>query len=52
MSGDNNYENYDLLSSVDKNNTKIEKLKNIVKNLLAYEPNSSSIKEKYPIIEN
>ena len=50
MTGDNNYENYDLLSSVDKNNTKIEKLKNIVNNLLAYEPNSSIIKEKYPII--
>jgi hypothetical protein len=52
MTGDNNYENYDLLSSVDKNNTKIEKLKNIVNNLLAYEPNSSIIKEKYPIISN
>jgi hypothetical protein len=50
VSGDNNYQNYDLLSSVDKNEDKITKLKNIVNNLLSYEPNSYNIKEKYPII--
>ena len=45
-----NYENYDLLASVDKNKNKISNLKNIVTNLLTYEQDSTQIKEKYPII--
>jgi len=50
LSGDNNSDNYDLLSSVDKNDNKITNLKNIINNLLAYEPDSNNIKQKYPII--
>ena len=50
VSGSNNYDNYDLLSSVDKNNDKIADLKNIVNNLLAYEPDSENIKLNNPII--
>ena len=46
----NNYNNYDLLASVDKNNNKINQLKNIVSNLLVYEPDSARIQEQYPII--
>jgi len=47
-----NYDNYDLLSNVDQNNDKIDKLKNIINNLISYEPDSNRIKEKYPIINN
>uniref|UniRef100_A0A6C0EXZ4 Uncharacterized protein n=1 Tax=viral metagenome TaxID=1070528 RepID=A0A6C0EXZ4_9ZZZZ len=43
-------DNYDLLSSVEDNNDKITQLKNVIQNLLKYEPSSSSIKEKYQII--
>jgi hypothetical protein len=50
LSSSINYDNYDLLSSVDKNNDKIKKLKNIVNNLLSYDPNSNNIKQKFPII--
>jgi len=50
VSGDSKSDNYDLLASVDKNNDKITNLKNIINNLLSYEPDSSNIKEKYPII--
>jgi hypothetical protein len=46
----NNYDNYDTLANVDKNDLKISKLKNIINNLLSYEPNSDILKEKYPII--
>ena len=45
-----NYDNYDTLANVDKNDAKISKLKNIINNLLSYEPNSDTIKQKYPII--
>jgi len=45
-----NYDNYDTLSSVDKNKNKISKLKSVINNLLSYEADSSQIKEKYPII--
>ena len=51
-SGDTNYDNYDLLASVDTNNDKIKNLKNIINNLIAYEPDGKNIKEKYPIIQN
>ena len=44
------YDNYDLLSNVSKNDDKITKLQNVIKNLLAYEPNNDRIKEQYPII--
>ena len=46
----NNYDNYDALTNVDKNDVKISKLKKIINNLLSYEPNSNIIKAKYPII--
>jgi len=49
-SGSNNYDNYDLLASVDTNNDKIIQLKNIINNLMTYEPDSVSIKEKYQIL--
>jgi len=45
-----NYDNYELLASVDKNNDKIDKLKNIINNLLNYEPDSMLIKQNNPII--
>lgn len=44
------YKNHDMLSSIDKNENKIDDLKSIINNLLTYEPNSEIIKEKYPII--
>jgi len=44
------YDNYDLLSNVSKNDDKITNLQNVIKNLLAYEPNSDRIKEQYPIV--
>jgi len=46
-SGNLNYDNYDLLASVDKNNDKISDLKSILNNLLVYEPESDKIKDKY-----
>ena len=46
----NNYDNYDILANVDKNDFKISKLKNIINNLLSYEPNSDVIRENNPII--
>ena len=49
-SGNTNHDNYDLLASVDSNNDKITGLKNIINNLLAYEPDSSNIRENNPII--
>lgn len=45
-----NYENYDLLSNVETNNDKIDKLKNIIKNLMSYEPERMNIQEKYAIL--
>ena len=50
VSSSSNYDNYDLLTSVDKNNDKITNLQNIAKNLLAYEPNKDRIVEQYPIV--
>ena len=46
----NNYDNYDTLANVDKNDVKISKLKKIINNLLSYEPNSDVIRENNPII--
>jgi hypothetical protein len=50
VSANNKYDNYDLLSTVEKNNDQIANLQNIAKNLLVYEPNKARIIEKYPII--
>jgi hypothetical protein len=50
VSANNQYDNYDLLSTVEKNNDQIANLQNIAKNLLVYEPNKARIIEKYPII--
>ena len=48
---DNNYDNYDLLANVDKNNDKIKNLKNIINDLLIYEPDNMLIKQNNPIIQ-
>ena len=45
-----NHDNYDLLASVDKNADKIDKLKDIIKMLIKYEPDKEKIKDKYPVI--
>jgi hypothetical protein len=47
----NNYDNYDLLASVDKNNDKITNLKKIINDLLIYEPDNMIIKQNNPIIQ-
>lgn len=47
-----NYDNYDLLASVEQNDDKIGQLKDIVKNLISYEPDKARIQEKFPIIQN
>ena len=52
VTGDNTYDNYDTLASVDKNYNKINNLKSIINNLLTYEPDSVRIKEKYPSISS
>ena len=44
-----NYENYELLADVENNNNKIGKLKNVIKNLMKYEPDKKQIQEKYAI---
>ena len=45
-----NYENYELLADVENNNNKIGKLKNVITNLLKYEPEKQKIQEKYAIL--
>ena len=45
-----NYDNYELLADVENNNDKINKLKNIIKNLMSYEPDKMKIQEKYEIL--
>ena len=45
-----NYDNYALLADVEQNTDKINKLKNIIKNLMAYEPERMRIQEKYAIL--
>jgi len=45
-----NYDNYELLSSVENNSQKIGKLKNVIQNLMVYEPEKDSIEEKYSIL--
>jgi hypothetical protein len=50
VSINNQYDNYDLLSNVEKNDDKIENLQIIAKSLLSYEPNRDRIIEKYPIV--
>ena len=45
-----NYENYELLADVENNNNKISKLKNVIKNLIKYEPEKQQIKEKHTIL--
>jgi hypothetical protein len=47
-----NYDNYDLLASVEQNEEKIGKMKNIINSLITYEPNKERIIEKYPVIQN
>ena len=50
ISANNQYDNYDLLSNVEKNDDKIENLQIIARSLLSYEPNRDRITEQYPII--
>ena len=45
-----NYDNYELLSNVENNSQKIEKLKNIIQNIMVYEPEKDKIEEKYSIL--
>ena len=46
-----NTDNYDLLADVEDNDDKINKLKSVVANLIAYEPDKVRLQEKYPIID-
>jgi len=45
-----NYDNYELLSSVENNSQKIGKLKNVIQNLIVYEPKKDIIEEKHSIL--
>jgi len=45
-----NYDNYDLLASVEQNDNKITQLKSVINNLISYEPDKARIQEKYPIL--
>lgn len=47
-----NYDNYDLLASVEQNDDKIGQLKGIINNLISYEPDKARIQEKYPVIQS
>jgi hypothetical protein len=47
-----NYDNYDLLASVEQNDNKISQLKSVINNLISYEPDKARIQEKYPIIQS
>ena len=49
-SNKNNIDNYELLANVENNDDKIYKLKNVIKNLMAYEPERMNIQDKYPIL--
>ena len=49
ISSDNS-DNYELLANVDKNNDKIKNLKNIINNLLNYEPENMKIRQNNQII--
>jgi hypothetical protein len=46
------FDNYDLLSQVESNSDKITNLKDIINNLIIYEPDKARIIEKYPIIKS
>ena len=45
-----NYDNYDLLANVEKNDDKIIKLKDIANKLITYEPNKQQLLDKYTIL--
>jgi len=45
-----NYDNYELLSNVENNSQKINKLKNVIQNLMVYEPEKDRVEEKYSIL--
>jgi hypothetical protein len=47
-----NYDNYDLLANVEQNDDRIMQLKNIINNLIAYEPDKNRIIEKNPVIQS
>ena len=49
-SNKDNMDNYELLSDVENNDDKISKLKNVINNLMAYEPERMNIQDKYPIL--
>ncbi len=43
-------ENYELLSNVEKNNSRISQLKLVLDNLIEYDPDKNKIKESYPYL--
>jgi hypothetical protein len=45
------FDNYDLLAQVESNESKINNLKDIMNDLLIYEPDKARFVEKYPIIQ-
>ena len=45
-----NYENWDMYSNIEKNNVVINDLKNVIGNLLKYEPDKQRIIDNYPIL--
>ena len=47
-----NYDNYDLLASVEQNDDKISQLKSVINNLISYEPDKARIQDKYPVIQS
>jgi hypothetical protein len=51
-SSNSNIDNYDLLSKVESNEDQIVSLKNIIENLILYEPDKARLIEKYPVINN
>jgi len=49
---DTNYENWNLYSTVENNDIRINDMKNVINNLLKYEPDKEQIIDKNPIITN
>jgi predicted RNase H-like nuclease (RuvC/YqgF family) len=41
-------ENYELLSNVEKNNNRISQLKDVLDNIIKYDPEKQKIQESYP----
>lgn len=50
--GSTNYENWNLYSGIEGNENKITNMKNVINNLLKYEPDRQRFLDNYPIISN